>query len=281
VPQNSLTHSKDEKIWQSMYDQELSKKMAGAGGIGLADMMMEQLGKHLEEAGAKTPLSTSLERAPIPIAPAPLFELAPRVPAAQPAASPDARAAGDIYGDPASAVAGGDNVPEPEAEAMPEFEALVDRIQAERQQPEVTVTRIITNATSIPDFNSIKPVRSGRGQGNPRVVRKVAPHNVPQGLAPEQAERAPEADAPRDPVNLPQAAVNPGDAPRAEQDAGALSESLFRAQSQPEMQPGVMRSIPPRPKPAPGPTSSPTAVSQARTSSLGVSTLNPVSRLRR
>ncbi len=43
VPKDGLMSSKDEKFWQSMYDQELSKSMAEAGGIGLADMMMEQL----------------------------------------------------------------------------------------------------------------------------------------------------------------------------------------------------------------------------------------------
>ncbi len=43
VPKDGLMTSKDEKFWQSMYDQELSKSMASAGGIGLADMMMEQL----------------------------------------------------------------------------------------------------------------------------------------------------------------------------------------------------------------------------------------------
>lgn len=50
LPQNGLLHSRDEKMWQDMYDQELAKSMAGAGGIGLADMMYEQLSRNLVSA---------------------------------------------------------------------------------------------------------------------------------------------------------------------------------------------------------------------------------------
>ena len=37
--------SNAEKIFQEMFDEETSKKMAGQGGIGLADMMYKQLSK--------------------------------------------------------------------------------------------------------------------------------------------------------------------------------------------------------------------------------------------
>ena len=50
LPQGGLLHSRDEKMWQDMYDQELAKSMAGAGGIGLADMMYEQLSRNLVSA---------------------------------------------------------------------------------------------------------------------------------------------------------------------------------------------------------------------------------------
>ena len=45
VPKTGLTgeDSQGEEIMQSMLDQELSKNMSQAGGIGLADMMYRQL----------------------------------------------------------------------------------------------------------------------------------------------------------------------------------------------------------------------------------------------
>ncbi len=47
LPKDGLmSSSKDEKFWQGMYDQELSKSMTNAGGIGLTDMMMEQMSKN-------------------------------------------------------------------------------------------------------------------------------------------------------------------------------------------------------------------------------------------
>ncbi|MDR2745360.1 MAG: rod-binding protein [Desulfovibrio sp.] len=50
VPQGALLHSREEKFWQDMYDQELAKKMTSAGGIGLADMMYQQLSQNLVSA---------------------------------------------------------------------------------------------------------------------------------------------------------------------------------------------------------------------------------------
>ncbi len=50
VPKSGLLQSQEEHFWQDMYDQELSKSMTRAGGIGLADMMFEQLSKNLVSA---------------------------------------------------------------------------------------------------------------------------------------------------------------------------------------------------------------------------------------
>lgn len=50
LPKNGLLHGREEQFWQDMYDQELSKKMTSAGGIGLADMMYEQLSRNLVSA---------------------------------------------------------------------------------------------------------------------------------------------------------------------------------------------------------------------------------------
>jgi len=50
IPESNLLKGREEKFWQGMYDQELAKTMAGAGGIGLADMMYEQLSRSLRSA---------------------------------------------------------------------------------------------------------------------------------------------------------------------------------------------------------------------------------------
>ena len=58
MPKGGYMHSKDEEMYQSMFDVELSKKMASAGGIGLADMLYEQLNAKLGQASRAT--STSM-----------------------------------------------------------------------------------------------------------------------------------------------------------------------------------------------------------------------------
>lgn len=50
VPKTGLLAGREERFWQDMYDQELSKSMTRAGGIGLADMMYEQLSSNLVSA---------------------------------------------------------------------------------------------------------------------------------------------------------------------------------------------------------------------------------------
>jgi Rod binding domain-containing protein len=54
IPEGGVLKGREEKFWQGMYDQELSKTMAGAGGIGLADMMYEQLSRSLRIASTDT-----------------------------------------------------------------------------------------------------------------------------------------------------------------------------------------------------------------------------------
>lgn len=60
VPKEGYLHSKQEGMYQSMYDHEFSKKMAEAGGIGLGDMLYEQLSQSLgESARSKLPGASS------------------------------------------------------------------------------------------------------------------------------------------------------------------------------------------------------------------------------
>ncbi|SHN69416.1 rod-binding protein [Desulfovibrio litoralis] len=67
VPKEGYLHSKDEEIYQSMFDQEFAKKMSSAGGIGLGDMLYEQLSQQLgDSARTKTP---NKRYEPLPIEP--------------------------------------------------------------------------------------------------------------------------------------------------------------------------------------------------------------------
>lgn len=67
VPREGFLHSKDEEAYQSLFDIELCKKMASAGGIGLADMLYRQLSQQLENTGRAT--TPSSYRMPLDIAP--------------------------------------------------------------------------------------------------------------------------------------------------------------------------------------------------------------------
>ncbi|HEU6437703.1 MAG TPA: peptidoglycan DD-metalloendopeptidase family protein [Nitratidesulfovibrio sp.] len=67
LPKEGYLHSKEEEFWQSMYDQELAKKMTSAGGIGLADMIYEQLSTRLTDTSRTT--APSSVREPVPVKP--------------------------------------------------------------------------------------------------------------------------------------------------------------------------------------------------------------------
>ena len=80
VSKDSLLHSSQEEGYLSMFDQEMGSTMAQAGGIGLADMLYQQLKGRLEQAGnasSAAPVSrplrpqASLGAPPAPAASAP------------------------------------------------------------------------------------------------------------------------------------------------------------------------------------------------------------------
>lgn len=54
VQKSGYLHSREEHMYQGMYDAEFSKKMTEAGGIGLADMLYEQLSQRLGESSRTT-----------------------------------------------------------------------------------------------------------------------------------------------------------------------------------------------------------------------------------
>jgi flagellar protein FlgJ len=54
VPKEGYLHSKMEDQYLSMFDQQFSEQMAEDGGIGLADILMDQLKNQVENAANRT-----------------------------------------------------------------------------------------------------------------------------------------------------------------------------------------------------------------------------------
>lgn len=110
IPKGGLMHGKEERFWQDMYDQELSKSMTSAGGIGLADMMYAQLSRNLvsasrSAAGASQSRAFAPEAAPLLDAPAPEAPAADAPKAQSAQAKAPAQAAASIYDGAAPGVA--------------------------------------------------------------------------------------------------------------------------------------------------------------------------------
>lgn len=64
VPKEGYLHSKQEEQYMSMFDREFAEKMARAGGIGLADMIYDQLSEKLKET-SKTTLAGGVQVKPL------------------------------------------------------------------------------------------------------------------------------------------------------------------------------------------------------------------------
>lgn len=71
LPKDGLLHSPQEEMYRSMFDREFTEKMASDGGIGLGDMLFNQLkdklsggGKITGKTGAQTLQSNLVKAAP-------------------------------------------------------------------------------------------------------------------------------------------------------------------------------------------------------------------------
>ncbi len=67
VPKDGYLHSKEEDMYLSMFDQEMANKLADAGGIGLGQMLYEQLSQSMNDASRVT--SPSRHEARLPLKP--------------------------------------------------------------------------------------------------------------------------------------------------------------------------------------------------------------------
>lgn len=209
VPQEGYLHSKEEKHWQGMYNQELGKKMAASGGIGLADMMMEQLGKNLHDASRTTASSGLNRREPMPIEPAPLMPSVAAAPeadkqtaqqAARQKATPANTAFADLYSAEAPTVATegsalsqtlqsienelnlSDTSPEPSP-----FDKLVERIETESMAPVIQRTIYQTNIPEKmnrakgPRIPATQPLNGRMNPAGPSMP--IAPANTGQAVS--------------------------------------------------------------------------------------------------
>jgi len=69
VDKDGYLHSKEEEAYVGLFDQEMSMKMARAGGMGLGEQLFEQLKQRLTEAGS---ITQSISRGNGPAEPLPL-----------------------------------------------------------------------------------------------------------------------------------------------------------------------------------------------------------------
>ncbi|WP_051617443.1 peptidoglycan DD-metalloendopeptidase family protein [Desulfonatronovibrio hydrogenovorans] len=65
VPKEGYLHSREQDMYTSMFDQEMSMEMARGGGIGLADLLYGQLKERLERSGAEA-ASEAVDLNPVP-----------------------------------------------------------------------------------------------------------------------------------------------------------------------------------------------------------------------
>ncbi len=135
LPEDGLVSgSKEEKFWQGMYDQELSKSIAGSGGIGLTDMMMSQLSRNLHSASDVA--ARSMQRTPLTIEPAPLMA----------ASNEEVKAEESIYDTPAPSegealLGAGQETLNSAASTPPVVQAALDDLARQSADKQITITR--------------------------------------------------------------------------------------------------------------------------------------------
>ncbi|WP_462323455.1 rod-binding protein [Desulfoplanes sp.] len=80
VPKDDYLHSKEEDFYLSMFDRELSQKMADAGGVGLGKMLYDSLKNNLSEASQKSVPLEPLGARSTPLNPLPVRNAGPEDP---------------------------------------------------------------------------------------------------------------------------------------------------------------------------------------------------------
>jgi Rod binding domain-containing protein len=113
VPENEFLHSKEEKMYLSMFDSEIAKKLASAGGMGIGNMLFTHLKSSLMQAGGETNSPTK----PLPVRPL----------------RPEGFAMGDEVKPKAENVVKEAVMPDPDPSVMAEVDTLAERIMRARK----------------------------------------------------------------------------------------------------------------------------------------------------
>lgn len=66
VPKDSYLHSDEKEMYMSMFDEKISIEMAKSGGIGLADLIFNQLSGQVEKSNIEASTDTRPNRNPAP-----------------------------------------------------------------------------------------------------------------------------------------------------------------------------------------------------------------------
>ena len=190
VPKEGYLHSKDEETYQSMFDVELSKKMASAGGIGLAEVLYQQLSSRATNAARTTSPGAMDTKQPLHAVQAPV----------QPAQGPEAAAQPDagkltqenLYSaytpeeEGAASVAG----QEPLAEnTTPEGNDAVQEEAGAGQGPMAAISGVVANAIAAlraevgEGLFAAEAIGNGAGQADSLLGAK----KTPRGLLPQEA----------------------------------------------------------------------------------------------
>lgn len=196
IPKGGLMHGKEERFWQDMYDQELSKSMTSAGGIGLADMMYAQLSRNLvsasrSAAGVNQGRAFAPEAAPLMAPPAPAAAAGTPAGAATDAA-PDGGHSSTAAAKPMAAIYDG---AAPGVAAVADGTAPTPASAASAAAPEgqaasVASAQGATAARSVPGADEAVEL-------NPEVERALAALRARQALHQRQEEMTRAAAQPR------------------------------------------------------------------------------------
>lgn len=145
VPKGGLLQGREEKFWQDMYDQELSKSMTKAGGIGLADMMYAQLSRNLGDASRSTAgMTTGAAFTPSAAPLVPLQNMESPLPDSQVAAASPKTPASDAM----------PNIYDGEAPAMAE---PADNGQAQQPAAHAQQTAVQQQPTAVAQAAAVQP----------------------------------------------------------------------------------------------------------------------------
>ena len=199
VPKEGYLHSKDEETYQSMFDVELSKKMASAGGIGLAEVLYQQLSSRATNAARTTSPGAMDNKQPLHGVQTPAEPLQGQEAAAQPDAgkltqenlysaySPEEEGTAPVEGqDPLAENA------KPEGEGAAQKEDVAQKEGEAGQGPMAAISGVVANAIAAlraeVGEGLFAAEATGAANGISQADAMAGAKKTPRGLLPQEAE---------------------------------------------------------------------------------------------